>query len=285
MFSEAIARHGLCDTIVTDNGTQFVSHDFEKFCESNGIKHLTSSPYHPQSNGQAERFVNLLKTGLKKASGNVDQKLREFLFCYRFTPSYNLGMKSPSELLNNRKMKTKLDLLKPASTTSVDTKMQEIYDSHHGAKWKEFNAGDRVYYQLHSSSNNWNWVPAVIIKKIGQVNYEIQIDTPENFRIVKAHANQMKNRHVRNEFNEIFDVPDFEEKFIGDVEPIIIPQHLPAVEQKLCNRDLDQSDDFQDALDENFATQEDDPAQQQEIPQMRRSDRANKGIPPDYLRF
>lgn len=45
------------------------------------------APYQPQSNGQAEKFVDTLKTGLKKleGEGNADQILRKSLMCYRYT--------------------------------------------------------------------------------------------------------------------------------------------------------------------------------------------------------
>ena len=54
--------------IVTDNGTGFVSGEFEQFLKSNGVKHTTSAPYHPASNGLAERTVQIVKKGLKKRS-------------------------------------------------------------------------------------------------------------------------------------------------------------------------------------------------------------------------
>ena len=52
-----IATHGLPKMFVTDNGTQFTSTEFESFMKNNGIQHVTSSPYHPSSNGLAERAV------------------------------------------------------------------------------------------------------------------------------------------------------------------------------------------------------------------------------------
>ena len=60
------ARFGLPETIVTDNGPGFVSSEFEEFLRRNGIKHTTSAPYHPASNGLAERAVQIVKKGLKK---------------------------------------------------------------------------------------------------------------------------------------------------------------------------------------------------------------------------
>ena len=58
------AQFGIPDTIVSDNGTDFVSQEFELFLLQNGINHITSSPYHPATNGQAERGVQIVKRGL-----------------------------------------------------------------------------------------------------------------------------------------------------------------------------------------------------------------------------
>ena len=56
------------EMVVTDNGTSFTSKEFEFFLEANGIRHLTLSPYHPASNGLAERTVQIVKQGLKKVT-------------------------------------------------------------------------------------------------------------------------------------------------------------------------------------------------------------------------
>jgi len=49
------ARHGIPDVIVSDNGPQYSSHEFGEFVKTLNVKHITSSPYHPQGNGEAER--------------------------------------------------------------------------------------------------------------------------------------------------------------------------------------------------------------------------------------
>ena len=44
------ARYGIPDTIVSDGGPQYVSHEFAKFCKSWDIIHVTSSPYNSKAN-------------------------------------------------------------------------------------------------------------------------------------------------------------------------------------------------------------------------------------------
>ena len=69
----SFSTHGLPDVLVTDNGPSFKSEGFRQFVSLNGIQHLTSAPYHPASNGLAERAVQTFKNAMKKLSGGSVQ--------------------------------------------------------------------------------------------------------------------------------------------------------------------------------------------------------------------
>ena len=97
------ARFGLPESIVTDNGTCFTSVEFETFLQNNGIKHWTSAPYHPSSNGLAERAVQVVKRGLKKiAFGSIRDRLAKVLMAYRITPQATTGISPAEQLLSRR---------------------------------------------------------------------------------------------------------------------------------------------------------------------------------------
>ena len=64
------SAYGLPEQMVTDNGPQFTSDEFAAFAKGNGIKHIRTAPYHPASNGLAERFVKSFKQSLKTTEDN-----------------------------------------------------------------------------------------------------------------------------------------------------------------------------------------------------------------------
>ena len=62
------STHGLQDTIFADNAAVFTSSEMKEFFLHNGIKHITSAPYHPASNGPDERAVQTFKSASKRST-------------------------------------------------------------------------------------------------------------------------------------------------------------------------------------------------------------------------
>ncbi|PIO74710.1 integrase core domain protein [Teladorsagia circumcincta] len=149
-FSRIFSQFGYPETLVTDNGTQFSSKEFNDFCTRNGIKHRFSPPFHPQSNGQAERFVDTFKRTLQKLRGErtTQEALQKFLFAYRRTPSPTLSGKSPAEVFLGRRLRSTLTLLNPSQGVlepQRNWKMEAQFNHHHGARSRIFEPNDLVW--------------------------------------------------------------------------------------------------------------------------------------------
>ena len=107
------STHGLPEMVVTDNGSNFVSKEFEAFLKQNGIRHVKTAPYHPSSNGLAETAVQTFKEGMKKLKdGSLETRVSRFLSRYRITPQTSTGV-SRAKLLLGRKPRSRLDLAYP----------------------------------------------------------------------------------------------------------------------------------------------------------------------------
>ncbi|XP_055903103.1 uncharacterized protein K02A2.6-like [Eupeodes corollae] len=196
ILREIFSRHGYPKTLVSDNGTQFCSHQFKNFCESAGILHMKTAPFHPQSNGQAERFVDTLKRSLQKLKGEVtmQEALQQFLFMYRTTPNRNTpNSTSPAEAMYNRKIRTSLDLLiQPKLNQPVINEKQNLsFNRQYGAKHRSFAVGDAVFVKLYRS-NKSRWIPGEILERVGAVNYNVRVNTRD--RLVRSHTNQIRPR-------------------------------------------------------------------------------------------
>ena len=186
---QSFAVHGLPETVVSDNGSCFTSEEFGLFMKTNGIRHIKSAPYHPSTNGLAERAVGIVKEGLKKQKmGSVETKLHRFLLTYRTTPHTTTGL-SPSEMLFNRKVRTRLDLVQPSVERRVDQKQiqQKLY--HDRAACRKFIVGSLVYIKNFGTGSKW--LPGVVVKVTGPVSYVVKLS---DGREQKRHVDHMLAR-------------------------------------------------------------------------------------------
>ncbi|KAI5729011.1 hypothetical protein M8J77_024174 [Diaphorina citri] len=172
---------GLPVTLVSDNGSQFTSKEFEDFLREQGISHLTSAPYHPSSNGLAERGVQSMKQSLRKMSedgGTLESKIQNFLIQYRRSPHSSTGV-SPFEAMFGRPMRNTLTLMKKVpKNTSRNTRCVK----------RSFPIGTMVQYRNYQPGPKW--FVGKVVKKIGQFNYLIKL---RDGSTCKRHVDQMKS--------------------------------------------------------------------------------------------
>lgn len=166
---ELFATHGLPDSIVSDNGPQFTSTEFQQFCKTNLIQSIRVSPYHASSNGQAERMVQTTKEVLRKVvKGSWNQRLASFLLSNHVTPSTATGS-SPAELLMGRRLKTCLDRLHPDYWREKQM-LLDVSPAQTDASPRVFQPNDPVF--IRSQGTTSPWIPATVTTQTGPVSYE-----------------------------------------------------------------------------------------------------------------
>lgn len=102
---EVISKHGVPESITSDNGPQFTSLKFKEFTQKLDIKHVRTSEYHPEANGMDERFngslVKILRNYIDSDQSVWDDKLPWALFIYNVTINESTQL-SPYTILYGR---------------------------------------------------------------------------------------------------------------------------------------------------------------------------------------
>lgn len=192
-------RYGLIDTLVSDNGTQFTSAEFQEFLKKNSIDHVLTAPGHPETNGQAENFVKTFKNSLlasihQHKTINMELVIQKFLLYYRITKHCTTNQ-TPSKLMFGREVKSIFSLMKPPIVSEViKEKQQEQIKNYKGKRNKKFSIGQKVYVRNYKNPNKAGWSPAIIKKQLGQRNYTCLL-TYEN-RNIKRHLDQIRDAYV-----------------------------------------------------------------------------------------
>eukprot|EP00731_Ephydatia_muelleri_P034339 Em0055g26a len=167
LLEQDFAQFGYPHTIVSDNATSFSSEEFQSWCRERGITHLTGAPYHPTTNGAAERLVQTFKQALPPRAA-----LQEFLIQHRRTPRSE-GY-SPSELLNGRQIRTKIDVLLPSPAHAAQGKQAKEATRSQAQEAPNrvapiYSVGTPCYalYCGPRREKDPRWVPAVVTKVYG----------------------------------------------------------------------------------------------------------------------
>ncbi|KAL5505800.1 hypothetical protein EMCRGX_G007305 [Ephydatia muelleri] len=186
------SRFGIPETVMTDNGPCFSSREFHDFLKNNCVTHIRSAPYHPSSNGMAERAVQTVKQGVKKmTTGTLRDKLARFLFQYRITPQTTTGV-SPAKLLYGRRLRSRLDALHPNLAERVERRQQGQKAAHDtNAVERSFQEQESVYVKYYARGGRWKWVPGKITKCKGPLSFDVVL---ENGIVCRRHQDQLRKR-------------------------------------------------------------------------------------------
>ena len=124
VWKNIVTRFGIPHTLISDNGLQFDSKAFRRYCCDLGIKNRYSTLAYPQGNGQAEAINKVIVSGLKKilddAKGKWVEELSHVLWTYRTTPRRSTG-ETPFSMTYGAKVVIPLETGFPTLRTSSFT--------------------------------------------------------------------------------------------------------------------------------------------------------------------
>ena len=213
ILEQEFAHFGYPHTLVTDNATTFMSQEFQAWCKQRGIVHLTGAPYHPATNGAAERLIQSFKQALRKSSLPPKEALQEFLMQYRRIP-FASGL-SPSELLNGRRIRTKIDTLVPSIPHLLQGRQSKQASKHSNAEDFEvvskvehhYSLGDPCYalYFGPRRDRDPRWVPAIVTKVHGTRSVNVRV-IPRG-PTWRRHLDQLRPRYGLDQDDDPCEIP------------------------------------------------------------------------------
>jgi hypothetical protein len=177
------ARNGIPETLISDNGPNLVSKEFEDFAESWDFEHKTTSPYHSKSNGKAESAVKITKRLIKKAKKSKTDLLLALLE-WRNTPTQGMDG-SPLQRLNNRRGRTLVpmskNLLMPRTWDQSKAmqklkerkKRQKKYHDRHAKDLPSLEEGDQVRIRPTREGDR-EWKKGTILEKLKHRSYKVE---------------------------------------------------------------------------------------------------------------
>ncbi|KAG8191123.1 hypothetical protein JTE90_010047 [Oedothorax gibbosus] len=221
------ATHGIPDSIVSDNQTTFTSLEFREFAERNQIRLIRVAPYHPSSNGQAERMVQTTKEALKKMPGSdLNQKIASFVLRQHITPITSIsGSQSPAELLMGRRLRTCLDRLHPDYCV---TRQNDIDSKLECKKPCSFQPGADVF--VKSFQRDVPWSMGRVESATGPLSYKNRLS---GGGLVPRHIDQLRgNDGISSEHLEVpSSVPEVPSSVSDEVAPAPPEASEPPPEQ------------------------------------------------------
>lgn len=245
-FQEIFIRFGYPTYIIADN-LPFISSRLKKYYRAKDITIKTCSPHYHQSNGLAEKAVNICKQMIKK-SLDENSDFRESVMEYNNSPIINLNA-SPAQILQSRILKSQLPLsdakLQPRIQNNIykqlckqKDKVKIQYDKMVRRYPFEYKKGDKVVIR---SNIDKIWYKATILEKANEPR-SYWVRKEDNNRIVRRNTSQIKLSFTEPEkkvltepelFPELLSIPNMSSNPIMSLNP-----HVSVEQNENVNVDL-----------------------------------------------
>ena len=264
-FVGIFTRLGFPRQILTDNGSQFCGKLMEEVYKLLHAQHVRATVYHPQANGQVERFNGTLTSMLKKLVKDKpetwDTYVAPALYAYREVPQASTGY-APAMLLFGRPIAGPLDALKQAWTNEqldesernasryvkelqnrlttswtlasrnlklARARQAKYYNRH--AKDRELYAGDKVLLLLPSGNNklqiSWQG-PYTVLEKLSRTNYRIDVNGKHRV----YHINLLKRYQEREPIHQLM--------------VMAVAEEVPSTEDLALDYPIEQTESHED---------------------------------------
>lgn len=186
------ALFGKPEEIMTDNGPQYTGPSFKEFVSSWDIKHVTSSPHYPRSNGFIERHVRHIKSVVKKCLLQKSD-IALALLQLRATP-VDTKLPSPAELLFGHPIVTNLPSRSAPGLAvhrqQLESRAEDMCIQHKPCRQKlpDLSPGQNVRI-LDKEKKSWR--PGTVVRKD---------DNPDSYIVSTPNGSQLRRTrsHLRD---------------------------------------------------------------------------------------
>jgi len=202
------ARYGMPRYLISDNGANFCSVEFENFLKQCNTTHVRSSVYFPSSNGVIERFHSTLKGRLKKIRTEhpqvpLDLAITTVLLEIRSTPNETSG-KTPFYLLFGHGMRTRMSALVPTdSFRTAEMQPRRADYSNHRTINRNYRCGDRVLVRRGKGKPFVH--RGTINQRKGSYTFLIKFDSGHNSVVNQFHMKPYRASATTKEPIELMD--------------------------------------------------------------------------------
>ena len=211
--SDYFPRHGTCRVMITDQGAEFKSREWEEWLRGNRIEHRRTSPFHPQSNGRTERANRTIKEMLRKlVDGNRsdwEEKLGPALWAIRTNTSMTTGYspfflhharpaRAPiSDMLNKEadytlenRLAIQSEVFQAAARATKDSRKYNKARLEARATAKDIKVGDHVLLKANEPlSLTAKWDFGYVVSKVNGLVVELM--HPETGAVIQTHREKI----------------------------------------------------------------------------------------------